>query len=52
MASIAFVSGPTTGWTLIEKADARHETSIAFNSSHLQSEIDVIKQSIGAREKR
>jgi len=31
---------------------ARHETSIIYNGSHLQSEIDVIKQSLGAREKR
>ncbi|WP_171123192.1 MULTISPECIES: phospholipase D-like domain-containing protein [unclassified Ruegeria] len=31
---------------------ARHETSIVYNGSHLQSEIDVIKQSLGAREKR
>ena len=31
---------------------ARHETSIVYTGSHLQSEIDVIKQSLGAREKR
>lgn len=31
---------------------ARHETSIVYNGSHLQGEIDVIKQSLGAREKR
>ena len=31
---------------------ARHETSIAYTGSHLQSEIDVIKGSLGARERR
>ncbi|MCF6329196.1 MAG: AAA domain-containing protein [Henriciella sp.] len=31
---------------------ARHETSIAYTGSHLQSEIDVIKGSLGTREKR
>jgi hypothetical protein len=31
---------------------ARHETSIAYTGSHLQGEIDVIKGSLGAREKR
>lgn len=31
---------------------ARHETSIVYDGSHLRSEIDVIKQSLGAREKR
>ncbi len=30
---------------------ARHETSIAYTGSHLQGEIDVIKGSLGAREK-
>lgn len=31
---------------------ARHETSIAYTGSHLQGEIDVIKGSLGGREKR
>jgi hypothetical protein len=31
---------------------ARHETSIAYTGSHLQGEIDVIKGSLGVREKR
>ena len=31
---------------------ARHETSIVYNGPHLQSEIDVIKQSLGALGKR
>jgi len=31
---------------------ARHETSIAYTGSHLQGEIDVIKGSLGDREKR
>lgn len=30
----------------------RHETSISYSGSHLQGEIDVIKGSLGAREKR
>ena len=31
---------------------ARHETSIVYNGAHLQNEIDVIRQSLDAREKR
>lgn len=31
---------------------ARHETSIAYTGTHLQDEIAVIKESLGAREKR
>ncbi|WP_166416948.1 AAA domain-containing protein [Cochlodiniinecator piscidefendens] len=31
---------------------ARHETSILYKGSHLQDEIDVIKQSLGVREAR
>jgi len=31
---------------------ARHETSITYTGSHLQGEIDVIKESLGTREKR
>jgi len=31
---------------------ARHETSISYSGSHLQSEIDVLRQSLGVREKK
>ncbi|WP_243613082.1 AAA domain-containing protein [Shimia aestuarii] len=31
---------------------ARHETSILYSGSHLQSEIDVLRESLGVREKK